>query len=53
MIKPKQIINIFFIVIILSFIVVYANIQYTFSKFNSIETVTTIPVNLINKVSEV
>ncbi len=53
MIKLKQIISLFFIIIIISFIVVYANIQYTFNKSNGIETVTSIPINLINKVSEV
>jgi len=53
MTKLKLIISIFAITLLLSFIVVYINIQYTLNKSNNLETVTTIPVNLISRVSEV
>jgi len=53
MLKLKHIISVFFIIITLTSILVFVNIQLTFNKSSSIEIVTSIPVNLINKVLEV
>jgi len=49
----RKIISLFFIIVIISFITIYSSIQYSFSKTDDIEIVTSIPTTLINKVSEV
>jgi len=53
MLKLKHVISLFFIIITLTSILVFVNVHHTFTKSSNIETVNSIPINLINKVSEV